>query len=198
MIIIIWPHLVLSEEPGNIRLFFNVGKQIILPNVILPNSIFGHIFPDIFFEYIFFRIHFFGDVLRKIDSMNSDNERFRRIQISRRIAQLNELYNLQHTNLEMENVILEIEEDLLNLLRSFENVEDQSNNQVNSDQVNSDSSSDRSSESSSDSENSDSQSESDSIDSAESNISTESDSEGENLSDYSDDNSSPESYSGSE
>ena len=125
--------------------------------------------------------------------MNSDNERFRRIQISRRIAQLNELYNLQHTNLEMENVILEIEEDLLNLLRSFENVEDQSNNQVNSD-----SSSDRSSESSSDSENSDSQSESDSIDSAESNISTESDSGGENLSDYSDDNSSPESYSGSE
>ena len=50
--------------------------------------------------------------------MNSDNERFRRIQISRRIAQLNELYNLQHTNLEMENVILELEEDLLNLLRS--------------------------------------------------------------------------------
>ena len=118
--------------------------------------------------------------------MNSDNERFRRIQISRRIAQLNELYNLQHTNLEMENVILEIEEDLLNLLRSFENVEDRSNNQVNS--VRPNSSSDRSSESTSDSENSDSQSESDSSDSAESNISTESDSGGENLSDYSDDN----------
>ena len=120
--------------------------------------------------------------------MNSDNERFRRIQISRRIAQLNELYNLQHTNLEMENVILEIEEDLLNLLRSLENVEDRSNNQVNSDRPNS--SSDRSSDSTS-SENSDSQSESDSSDSAESN---ESDSGGES----NESDSSPESYSGSE
>ena len=129
--------------------------------------------------------------------MNSDDERFRRIQISRRIAQLNELYNLQHTNLEIKNVIRELEDDLLNLLRSLTNSGDRSNNQVGSDRPARSSS--RSSDSTSDSEGGDSRSESDSSGSTESNVSTESDSGGEDLSDYSDDdNSSPESYSGSE
>ena len=131
--------------------------------------------------------------------MNSDDERFRRIQISRRIAQLNELYNLQHTNREIRNVIHELEDDLLNLLRSLTNSGDRSNNQVGSDRPARSSS--RSSDSTSDSEGGDSRSESDSSGSAssESNASSESDSGGEDLSDYSDDdNSSPESYSGSE
>ena len=129
--------------------------------------------------------------------MNSDDERFRRIQISRRIAQLNELYNLQLTDLEVDYVIRELEDDLLNLLRSLTNSGDRSNNQVGSDRPARSSS--RSSDSTSDSEGGDSRSESDSSGSAESNVSTESDSGGEDLSDYSDDdNSSPESYSGSE
>ena len=129
--------------------------------------------------------------------MNSDDERFRRIQISRRIAQLNELYNLQLTDLQVDDVIRELEDDLLNLLRSLTNSEDRSNNQVGSDRPARSSS--RSSDSTSDSEGGDSRSESDSSGSTESNVSTESDSGGEDLSDYSDDdNSSPESYSGSE
>ena len=126
--------------------------------------------------------------------MNSDDERFRRIQISRRIAQLNELYNLQLTDLQVDDVIRELEDDLLNLLRSLTNSEDRSNNQVGSDRPARSSS--RSSDSTSDSEGGDSRSESDSSGSTESNVSTESDSGGEDLSDYSDDdNSSPESGS---
>ena len=94
---------------------------------------FGHIFPDIYIFFSLSNIFFFGYIFwrrfpKKFekDSMDSD----RRMEISKLMAKLSDLYSVKTSNrsdeLELQEIILDTEIRLLELLRTSDNSSDSS------------------------------------------------------------------------